>query len=107
MDLDRIGGATLDTAGAALGAELSPSLPSRALLHALLALRDGDFSVRLPSDLTGIAGKIADTFNEIAAISDRRAQETARVSRAVGKEGKLRERMNVPGVAGGWADEVS
>src|SRR6185436_9901985 len=77
------------------------------LLTAMLALRDGEFSVRMPSDLTGINGKIADTFNEIAAISERRARETARVSHAVGKEGKLKQRMNVPGVAGGWADEVA
>ena len=35
------------------------------LLQALLAMRDGDFSVRLPGDWTGLDGKIADTFNEI------------------------------------------
>ena len=37
------------------------------LLHALQAMRIGDFSVRLPSDQTGLEGKIADTFNEIVA----------------------------------------
>src|SRR5512135_1656769 len=41
------------------------------LLHALQAMRIGDFSVRLPSDQTGIEGKIADTFNEIAAANER------------------------------------
>ena len=41
------------------------------LLQALLALRDGDFSVRLPSDWTGLAGKVADTFNDIAAANAR------------------------------------
>jgi len=30
-----------------------------ALLKVLVALRDGDFSARLPSDWTGIAGKVA------------------------------------------------
>src|SRR5205814_28798 len=49
----------------------------------------------------------ADAFNEIAAFSERRALETARVSRTVGKEGKLKQRMTVPGVVGGWADEVA
>jgi hypothetical protein len=34
------------------------------LLTALLGYRSGDFSVRLPSDWTGVAGKIADAFNE-------------------------------------------
>ena len=80
---------------------------SKALLSALLSLRDGDFTVRLPPDLTGIDGKIADAFNDIAAISERRARETARVSRAVGKEGKLKQRMTVPGVVGGWAEDVT
>ncbi|HEY7287699.1 MAG TPA: HAMP domain-containing protein, partial [Vicinamibacterales bacterium] len=77
------------------------------LLAALLSLRNGDFSVRLPSDLTGVNGKIADTFNEIASVSERRARETARMARMVGKEGKLKQRMSVPGVVGGWADEVA
>ena len=41
------------------------------LLRALQSVRDGDFSVRLPSDQTGIGGKIADTFNEIIASNQR------------------------------------
>ena len=61
----------------------------------------------MPADLTGINGKIADAFNDIVAVSERRARETARVSHAVGKEGKLRQRMTVPGAVGGWADEVA
>jgi hypothetical protein len=35
------------------------------LLHALQAMRVGDFSVRMAGDQIGIMGKIADTFNEI------------------------------------------
>src|SRR5215470_10782328 len=86
----------------------SPPPPfSKALLEALFLLRDGDFSVRLPNDLVGIDGKIADVFNHIAAVSERRAREIARVSRAVGKEGKLKQRMLVPGAIGGWTDEVA
>ncbi len=85
----------------------SPETFSRDLLAAMLAFRDGDFAVRMRSDLTGVDGKIADAFNEIATLSERRARETARVSRSVGKEGKLKQRMIVPGVVGGWADEVA
>ena len=70
---------------------------SRQLLAAMLAFRSGDFAVRMPSDLTGVNGKIADAFNDIAAVSERRARETARVSRAVGKEGKLKQRMTRAG----------
>jgi HAMP domain-containing protein/CheY-like chemotaxis protein/signal transduction histidine kinase len=76
------------------------------LLHALQAFRSGDFSARLPADWTGVQGKIADTFNEVLATSQRRASEAARVCRVVGKEGRLRERLNVHGVQGGWAEEI-
>jgi len=80
---------------------------SRALLGAMLAYKQGDFSVRLPNDLTGVNGKIADAFNDIALVSERRAHETARVTTAVGKEGKLKQRMTLAGLTGGWADEVN
>ena len=65
-----------------VGTSSEPSSPfSKALLGALFSLRDGDFSVRLPADLIGIDGKIADAFNDIAAVSERRAHgNRARVS---------------------------
>src|SRR5438128_1944885 len=78
----------------------------RQLLSALLAYKAGNFSVRLPSDWTGVAGKLADAFNEIADSNQRLSRETARVSRAVGKEGKLKQRLSVPGAKGGWASNV-
>src|SRR5829696_10362720 len=68
---------------------------SRALLAAMLSFREGNFTVRLPSDLVGVDGKIADVFNEIAAISENRARETVRVAHTVGKEGKLKQRMSL------------
>src|ERR1700733_9515445 len=77
----------------------------RELLAVLLRFKAGDFTRRLPSDRTGIAGKIADAFNDILSINERRALEIARVCRVVGKEGKLKERMRVPGAAG-WDDEI-
>ena len=48
--------------------EPSSALDMRLMLRALQAVRDGDFSVRLPGDQTGLAGKIADTFNEIVTV---------------------------------------
>jgi len=62
------------------------------LLHGLQAMRDGDFSVRLPGHWTELEGKIADTFNEIVAANQQMAQELRRVGQVVGKEGKTRER---------------
>jgi HAMP domain-containing protein/signal transduction histidine kinase/CheY-like chemotaxis protein len=80
---------------------------ARNLLEAMVRFRNGDFSSSMPSDLTGVEGKIADVFNDILAVSARRSAETARVCHVVGKEGKLKERMRVPGSLGGWADETN
>jgi hypothetical protein len=44
----------------------------------MLSFRDGDFSVRMPSNLTGVEGKIADSSMKLT-FSDRRAKETVRV----------------------------
>jgi HAMP domain-containing protein/CheY-like chemotaxis protein len=73
------------------------------LLHALQAMRIGDFSVRLPSDRTGLAGKIADTFNEIIAANQRMASELAHVGQVVGREGKTRSRVKFGVQSGAWA----
>ncbi|MEZ0276507.1 MAG: HAMP domain-containing protein, partial [Roseimicrobium sp.] len=77
-----------------------------ALLEAMLALQEGNFSKKLPSNWTGVYGKIADTFNDVLSINQRRAQETTRICRVVCKEGKLKQRLRVPGLVGGWAAEV-
>jgi len=53
--------------------------PMQDLLHALQAMRAGDFSVRMTGDHLGIEGKIADTFNEIVAANQRMAQQLERV----------------------------
>src|SRR6266446_10364938 len=76
------------------------------LLSVLLAYKAGDFSVRLPADWTGVPGKIADAFNEIVEFNQRLSTETERVSRVVGKEGKLKQRLSVPGAKGGWATKL-
>ena len=46
------------------------------LLAALIAFKRGDFSARLPDDWTGVAGKIADTFNEVIAKNERMARSS-------------------------------
>ena len=62
------------------------------ILTSLQTMRDGDFTVRLPGTWVGLAGKIADTFNEIVAANQHMAQELKRVGHVVGKQGKTRER---------------
>jgi HAMP domain-containing protein/CheY-like chemotaxis protein/signal transduction histidine kinase len=78
------------------------------ILAGLQTMRDGDFSVRLPGSWTGLAGKVADTFNEIVAANQQMAQELKRVGQAVGKEGKTREHAKFRGSHGAWGEmEVS
>src|SRR6266851_2467236 len=74
------------------------------LLHALQAMRVGDFSVRLPSDQVGLAGRIADAFNEIAAANQRIAQQLERVGEEVGREGKTRQRVKFGLSNGAWGE---
>src|SRR6187455_2506593 len=74
------------------------------LLRALQAVRDGDFSVRLPGDWTGLEGKIADTFNEIVASNARMASELERVGTVVGKQGQTRQRVKFGRQSGSWGE---
>jgi hypothetical protein len=62
--------------------------------------RNGDFSVRLPGEWDGTDGRIAEVFNQIATQEDRITKEVARLSRVVGKEGRLMQRMMLPGAIG-------
>jgi HAMP domain-containing protein/CheY-like chemotaxis protein len=78
------------------------------ILAGLHAVRDGDFSVRLPGAWSGIHGKIADTFNEIVAANQQMARELKRIGQAVGKEGRTRERARFHESRGAWGEmEVS
>ncbi len=76
------------------------------LLTMMNAVEDGDFSARLPADLTGLEGKVADRFNEITARLERFNQSLLRLRRQVGEEGKIKERMAVGDATGGWAERV-
>src|SRR5258706_195262 len=76
------------------------------MLAALTALKRCDGSVRLPSEWTGIAGKVADAFNDVVDLNERMSGELARLSRTVGKEGKLKQRASMGKVRGFWADSI-
>jgi HAMP domain-containing protein/signal transduction histidine kinase/CheY-like chemotaxis protein len=82
-------------------------IDSTALLTALTALKKGDFSVRLPLDWTGVAGKVADTFNDVIELNERMAHELDRISRVVGKEGKINQRASLGAVSGSWDDSIA
>jgi HAMP domain-containing protein/CheY-like chemotaxis protein len=78
------------------------------ILASLQTMRDGDFSVRLPGAWVGLAGKIADTFNDIVAANQQMAQELKRIGHVVGKQGRTRERTRFRDSRGAWGEmEVS
>jgi HAMP domain-containing protein/CheY-like chemotaxis protein/signal transduction histidine kinase len=78
------------------------------ILASLQTMRDGDFSVRLPGSWTGLAGKIADTFNSIVSANQQMEEELKRVGQVVGKEGRTRERTRFHESRGAWGEmEVS
>src|SRR5437588_604299 len=81
-------------------------LDEKLLLKVLTDFKRGDFSARMPGDLTGIPGKIADTLNEVIETSSRVDQELRRVGRVVGKEGKINQRASLGEVSGGWFSKV-
>ncbi|WP_161603778.1 hypothetical protein, partial [Noviherbaspirillum massiliense] len=86
--------------------DVADELDVKMLLAALMALKKGDFSARMPSDWTGMAGKIADTVNDILETNEQMAREITEVSRVVGREGRLSQRAAVANVSGGWATIV-
>src|SRR6202158_3363896 len=86
----------------AAAATAGDGLDLRKLLRALQAVRDGDFTVRMSGDKTGIAGKVADTFNEIVTSNQRMARELERAGEIVGKDGKTRHRVSSDRRSGSW-----
>ncbi|WP_427156964.1 HAMP domain-containing protein [Aliinostoc sp. HNIBRCY26] len=85
----------------------SDHLDLKELLKTLTSVKKGDFSARMPIEQTGIAGKIADTLNDIIDQNERMAAELKRISNVVGKEGKISERASLGNVRGSWSDCVN
>jgi CheY-like chemotaxis protein/signal transduction histidine kinase/HAMP domain-containing protein len=87
--------------------DMGEQLDVKLLLTTLMALKKGDFSVRMPSDWTGVSGKIADTLNDIIETKQKMVETVTEVSRVVGREGHLTQRADLPGVVGGWSTMIS
>ena len=82
------------------------TLDTKLLLKTLMAFKKGDFSQRLPTEWTGEAGKIADTLNDIMELNDQTTKELERVSRVVGRDGKITQRATLAGAQGSWVEVV-
>ncbi|MBB5551181.1 HAMP domain-containing protein [Rhizobium lentis] len=74
------------------------------LLEVLVAVRRGDFSVRMRSDLTGVTGKIADALNDIIAANQRMAQQLEHVGQVVGRDGRTSTRVRFGLSDGSWSE---
>src|SRR6476469_8366688 len=81
-------------------------LDEAVLLNVLADVKSGDFTVRMPLEWTGVASKIADRLNDVIAANQTLETELARVSRVVGKEGKLSQRASFKGTAQVWGDSI-
>jgi HAMP domain-containing protein len=74
------------------------------LLDALGAAADGDFSVRLRGD--GAMADVSAAFNTLVERNQHVTKELVRVSKVVGREGRINERAGVAGAPGSWAEKV-
>ena len=78
----------------------------RELISALRRLRRGDFTVRLPEDEPSSDNEIALLFNEVVTLNQQLTEEFERLSKVVGKEGKIGHRAKVRGASGGWETNI-
>jgi len=74
------------------------------LVQALAAAADGDFSVRLRAD--GPMADVAAAFNALVERNQHVTKELVRVSKVVGREGRINERADEAGAPGSWAEKV-
>jgi methyl-accepting chemotaxis protein len=78
----------------------------RQLLTVMASINGGDFSARLPADLTGMDGKLADVFNQVATRMEFFGKNVSRLRNEVGRKGKIAERMPMGDAVGEWAERI-
>ena len=96
--------------GQGLSGQVTSDVPDEldqvVLLGVLAAVKSGDFSVRMPLAWTGLPGKIADSLNDVIAANEMLGNELKRVSRVVGKEGRLSQRLALRGPDQVWVESI-
>ena len=76
------------------------------LLEALRSARDGETGVRLSAQKSGVMGDVAKAFNSLAERREGLTKELSRVSKVIGREGRMTERASLKNVRGSWAESV-
>ncbi|HYP47382.1 MAG TPA: ATP-binding protein [Thermoleophilaceae bacterium] len=82
------------------------AIDPKVLLSVLAQVKEGDFTARMPLDWTGVAGKVADGFNDVIVANQALGTELARVSRVVGTQGELSQRVVLGGSTLSWRESV-
>src|SRR5262249_23613687 len=72
------------------------------LLKTLRAFKKGDFTARVRTEYTGVAGELAQTGNDVIELAESMGEELARINNVVGKEGKLSQRALLREARGNW-----
>ena len=86
--------------------KIEQELDAARILGALVAIRKGDFTARLPLTWEGTSARVADAFNEVAELMETSTQDLNRISRLVGREGRINQRLTTGNVTGAWAERV-
>jgi HAMP domain-containing protein len=87
-------------------AESAYMVDARPILKALRRLKRGDFTARMPLDLTGVDGEIAEAFNSVADLDELLVSELQKLGTVVGREGKITYRATLGDAAGAWATAI-
>ncbi len=73
------------------------------LAEAIHQVRRGRFDVRL-SRRDGPAGDVVDQFNELVSLHERRTRDLLRISRVVGRGGRMTDRLDEESYDGAWTE---
>ncbi len=89
--------------------EVTQKSPETLLLEELSdgldRLASGDLKHRL-SRRDGLPGEVVERFNRLAELKLRHTRDLLRISRVVGREGRMTERLDEEGFEGAWLDRI-
>src|SRR5258705_4455371 len=75
------------------------------LSKALDQLAAGDLRIRL-NRRDGLPGEVVERFNRLVEMKLRHTLDLLRISRVVGREGRMTERLDQEGFQGAWLDRI-
>ncbi|MGB8255045.1 MAG: HAMP domain-containing protein [Pseudonocardiaceae bacterium] len=94
-----------ETSAKSTGRASAPNALLGELSEALRRVRHGELDVRL-TRRGGLAGEVVDQFNELVALQERRNRDLLRISRVVGREGRMLERLDEESYDGALAESA-